>query len=139
MLDDLVEAEEFPEPESQPDVAESASVGPADRTQTDAHDIGIIGNRDLIVIGEEAELLRIALAVVDHHGALRTMLLDVVQLAEVGDNVLARPGLGAHALDQSVVGVGLTIFGAGVSAQETCRPPETRRWRSDEIKVKSFN
>ena len=115
-LDDLVEAEEFPEPESQPDVTESASVGPADRTQPDAHDVGIIWNRDLIVIGEEAELLRIALAVVDDHGALPAMLLVVVQFAEIGDDMLPRPGLGARALDQGVVGVGLAVLVASVSA-----------------------
>src|SRR5271157_6606846 len=93
-VDDLVEAKELPKPESQPDVTESASVGPADRTQSDAHDIGVIWNRNSIVIWEEAELLGIALAVVDDHGALPTTLLVVVQFAEVGNHVLARPGLG---------------------------------------------
>jgi hypothetical protein len=100
-LDDLVEAEEFPEPESQPDVAESSPVGPADRTQPDANDVGIVWNRNLIVIGEETELLRIALAVVDDHGALPATLVIVVQFTEIGDDVLPRPSLGARALDQA--------------------------------------
>ena len=42
-VDDLVEVEELPEPECQPDVAEAAAVGPADRAQADAYDVGIIG------------------------------------------------------------------------------------------------
>jgi len=97
-VDDLVEAEEFPEPESKPHVAEPACVGPADRTRSDAHDLGVVWNRDLIVIGvgEEAELLGIALAVVDDHGALHI----VVEFAQVCDHMLPRRGLGTRTLDQ---------------------------------------
>jgi hypothetical protein len=115
-LDELGEAEEFPEPESQPAVTKSASVGPADRTHPDAYDIGIIWNRELILIGEEAELLRIDLSFVDDDRAVPTMLLVVVQFAEIGDDVLPRPGLGSRALHQCVVGVGLAVLVASVSA-----------------------
>jgi hypothetical protein len=44
------------------------------------------------------------------------MLLVVVQLAEIGDDVLPRPSLGARALDQGIVGVGLAVLVASVSA-----------------------
>ena len=78
------------------------------------HDIGIIRNRNLIVIGEEAELLGITLAVVDDHGALPAMLLVVVQFAEIGDDMLPGPGLGTNAFDQGEVGVGLAVLVAVV-------------------------
>ena len=54
------------------------------------------------------------------------MLLVVVQFAEVGDDMLPRPGLGARALDQGVVGVGLAVLVAGVSTQEHAGLPITR-------------
>ena len=60
----------------------------------------------------------VSLAVVDDHGALPAPLLVVVELAEVGDDVLAGSRLGAHALDQGVIGVGLAVFIAAVAAQE---------------------
>ncbi len=58
------------------------------------------------------------MAVVDDHGPLPAALLVVVQLAQVGHNVLAWPGLGTRALDQGVVGVGLAVLVASVAAQE---------------------
>ena len=58
------------------------------------------------------------LAVVEDDGALPATLLVVVEFAEVGDDVLTRPGLGADAFDEGVVGVGLAVLGAGVAAQE---------------------
>jgi len=63
-------------------------------------------------------LLGVALAIVDHHGALPASLLIVVELPEIGDNVLSRPGLSTCTLDQGVVGVGLAVFVADVTAQE---------------------
>ena len=42
----------------------------------------------------------------------------MVELTEIGDGVLTRPDIGADALDQGVVGVGLAILGASVAAQE---------------------
>jgi hypothetical protein len=42
-VDDLVEVEELPEPEAQPDIAEAAGIGPAHRAQADLYDLGIIG------------------------------------------------------------------------------------------------
>ena len=72
----------------------------------------------MVIVGEEAELLAVPLAVVDAHGTLPAPLLVVVELTEIGDDVLARPRVGADALDQGVVGVGLAVLGAGVAAQE---------------------
>ena len=59
-----------------------------------------------------------ALAVVEDDSALPASLLVMVEFAQVGDDVLARPRFGAHALDQSVVGVRLAVFGPGVPPQE---------------------
>ena len=58
------------------------------------------------------------MAVVNDDGALPAALLVVIQLAEVGNHVLARPRLGARALDQGVIGVSLAVFVARVPAQE---------------------
>ena len=82
----------------------------------------------------------IALAVVDDDGALPAFLLVVVELAEIGDDVLTRPGIGADALDEGVVGVGLAIFGAGVAAQEHggLRATQDGEGRH-EIKILRFN
>jgi hypothetical protein len=110
-VDDLVEVEELPEPHAQPDIAEAAGIGPADRVQADAHDVGIIGKGRGLGVGEEPQLLGFALPVVKEHGALPASLQILIEFAEVGDDVLARSGLGAHALDQGVVGVGLAVFG----------------------------
>src|SRR5208283_845058 len=115
-VDDLVEPQELPQPECQPDVAEAPAIGPADLAQADAYDVGIVGCGDLIVVGEEAELPGITLAIVDDHGALPATLLVVVELTEVGDDLLPGPGRGTHALDQGIVGVGLAVFGPGVAA-----------------------
>ena len=128
-VDDLVEVEELPEPQSQPDVAEAARIGPAHRVEADPHDVGIIGQGDGLGIGEEAELPVFPLAVVKDDGALPASFLVVVEFAEVGDDVLARPGVGAHALDQGVVGVRLAVLGAGVAAQEHDGLPVTRMTR----------
>ena len=60
----------------------------------------------------------IALAVVDDHGALPPSLFVVVQLAEIGDNVLPRPSLGTKTFDQGVIRVRLAVLVAGVAPQE---------------------
>jgi polyhydroxyalkanoate synthase len=117
-VDDLVQVEELPEPQAQPDIAETARIGPAHRAQADLHDLGIIGQRDGLGIGEEAELAFFALSVVKDDGALPASFLVLVEFPQIGDDVLARPRLGAHALDQSVVGVRLAVFGPGVPPQE---------------------
>jgi hypothetical protein len=59
-----------------------------------------------------------SLAVVKDDRALPASFLVVVEFAEVCDDVLARSGFGAHALDQGIVGVRLAVFGPGVSPQE---------------------
>ena len=84
-VDDLVEVQGVPQPAGQPDIAEAAGIGPAHRAQADADDVGIIGQRDGVVVGKEAELLRLALAVVEDDGALPASFLVVVEFAEVGD------------------------------------------------------
>ncbi len=108
--DDVVEAEELPEPACQPNIAEAAGIGPADAAQTNADDIGIVGQGDVFVVGKEAELLGVALAVVKDDGALPASFLIVIEFAEVGDDALPGPGIGANALDESVVGMGLALF-----------------------------
>jgi hypothetical protein len=117
-LDDRVEVEELPEPQAQPDIAEAAGIGPAHRAQADLHDLGVIGQGYGLGIGKETKLPVFALSVVKDDGALPASFLVLVELTEVGDDVLARPRLGAHALDQSVVGVRLAGFGPGVPPQE---------------------
>src|SRR5512135_1242288 len=82
------------------------------------YNLGIIGQGYGLGIGEEAELPVFALSVVKDDGALPASFLVVVEFAEVGDDVLSGPRLGAHALDQSVVGVRLPVFGPSVSPQE---------------------
>ena len=74
-VDDLVEVEVAATATGQPDIAEAAGVGPADRIQANAHDVGIIGQRDMVVVGEEAELLGLSLAVVEDDGALPAAFL----------------------------------------------------------------
>ncbi len=45
-VDDLIEMEELPQPETQPHIAEAASIRPAHRVEADLHDIEIIGDGD---------------------------------------------------------------------------------------------
>ena len=101
-----------------PDITEAAGIGPAHRVQADLYDTRIIGQGDGFGIREETELPVFSLAVVKDDGALPASFLVVVEFAEVGDDVLARSGFGAHAFDQGVVGVRLTVFGPGVSPQK---------------------
>ena len=90
---DRVEVQGVPQPAGQPDVAEAARVGPAHRTQADAHDIGVIGERDRVVLGKEAQLSGLPLSVVEDDGALPTSFLVVVEFPEIGNDLLARPGV----------------------------------------------
>ena len=113
-IDDGVEVQQLPEPMSQKDVAEAAGVGPGDVVDLDAHDAGIVGQRRR-VIGEQAQLLGVALAVVKDGGALPAALLIGVEFAQVSDDLLPRPGLGALALDQREVGVRPAAFGPRVT------------------------
>ena len=122
-IHDLVEMEEFPEPQTQVDVAEPACIGPTDRTQADPHHVGIIRDWDLVILGEEAELLVVPLAIVDADGALPASLLVVVEFAEISDDVLPRSGFGAYALDEGVVSMSLAVFSPGVASQEHAGPP----------------
>ena len=57
----------------------------------------------MFIVGKEAELLGVALAVVKDDGALPALFLIVIQLAQVSDDALPRPGLGANAFDEGIV------------------------------------
>ena len=69
-FDDGVEFEQVPQPAGEKDIAEAAGIGPGDVAHTHADDVGVVGERDGVVIGEEAELLGIALAIVEDDRAL---------------------------------------------------------------------
>ena len=90
-MDDVIEAEELPEPASQPHIAEAAGVAPTDLAKANADDIGIVGQGSLIVLGKETEFLSVALAVVKDDGALPTPFLVVIELAEMSDDALRGP------------------------------------------------
>ena len=117
-VDDVVQAEELPEPACQPNIAKAAGIGPGDLTEANAHHIGIIGQSKVLVFGEEPQLLSIALAVVKNDGALPTAFLLVIEFAEVSDDSLPWPSIGAHALDESIVGMGLALFGPLIASQK---------------------
>src|ERR1019366_3223545 len=52
-FDDGIEAEVLPKPTREPNVAEASGVGPADFAETDAHDVGIIGQGNILIIREK--------------------------------------------------------------------------------------
>ena len=112
-VDDVVQAEELPQPACQPNVAESAGVGPSNTVQANTHHVGAVGQGDMFVLGKETELLGVSLAVVKNDGALPAPFLIVIQFAQVSDDALPRPGICANALDESVVGVGLALLVKG--------------------------
>ena len=117
-IDDLIELEMLPEPESQPDIAELARVGPTHGFQVDSDEVGVVRRNDLIVVGKEPELPIFALLVVESNRLLPAAFLIVVELTEVCDDALPWAGLGANALDEGVVGVDLAGFGAQIASQE---------------------
>ena len=115
-VDNLVEVEISPQPEPQPDVTEPTRIGPTHGFQADPDDVGIIGQVDLVVVREETELTIFSLSIVKHDGALPAAFLVVVEFAQVGDDPLSWPGLGANAFHQGVVGVRLAVFGAAIAS-----------------------
>ena len=82
-------------------------MGPPHGFQADPDDVGIIWQADLLVVREETELTIFSLSIVKHDGALPAAFLVMVELAQVGDDPLSWPGLGAYAFHQGVVGVRL--------------------------------
>src|SRR5262249_57787049 len=94
-VDDLVEAEMSPQPETQPNVAEPAGVGPPHGFQADPDDVGIVWQGDLVVVGEETEVTSFSLPVMKPDGALPAGFLVVVELAEMADDAPSRSRLGA--------------------------------------------
>src|SRR5205085_3032572 len=73
--DDVVEADIMPQPACQPDIAEAAGIGPANVVETNADDIGIVGESNSVVFGEEAKLLGVAVAVVENDDAMPAAFL----------------------------------------------------------------
>lgn len=128
-IDDSVEFKQFPQPAGHIHIAETAGVGPGDVAHARVDDIGIVGEGDGIVIGEVAKLLRVALAVVKNDGALPAAFPVGVEFAEVGDELLARPRLGADALDESEVPVLRASLGTRVLAERHRGLPDP--WRMD--------
>ena len=110
-VDDGVEPKQLPQPTGQPDIAEAAGVGPADVVDADADDVGIVGQRRSFIIGKKSQLLGIALAVVKDDGALPAAFLVGIEFAQMGDDVLPRPGFGANAFDEGKVSVRLAVLG----------------------------
>ena len=120
-IDDGVEVEQLPQPAGQKDIAEAAGVGPGDVIDANADDVGIVGQRRQFVVGKQPQLLGVALAVVKDGRALPAALLVGVEFAQVGDDLLPRPGVGANAFDEGEVGVRLAVLGARVAAEK--HPP----------------
>jgi len=118
--DNRVEFEELPEPARQPDSAEPPRVAPGDFAETHAHDIGIVGRGGgaRVIVGKQTQFLHFAVTIVERDSALPAPLLRAVEFAEMGDDVLPRPRVGAHALDQREVDVLLAVFGPGVTPEK---------------------
>lgn len=116
--DDLVQADQAPQPVRQPDIAEAATVAPADAVEANANDIGIIGDSKVVIIGKKLQLLSIPLAVVEGDGALPASFLVMVEFAQIGDGMLTRTGIGADTFDESVVEMFLAILRAAIATQE---------------------
>ena len=62
--------------------------------------------------------MSIALAVVKDDGALPASFLIVIEFAEMSDDALPRPGIGADALDERVVGMGLALLGPLIASEK---------------------
>ena len=115
---DVVQADELPQPACQPDVAKLAWIGPDNLAQTHAHDIGLVEQGEVLVVGEQTQLLGIALSVVKDDGALPAPFLIVIEFTQVSDDTLSRPGSGTNALDERVVAVSFTLLGPLVASQK---------------------
>jgi len=68
--------------------------------------------------------LGIALAIVEHDGALPAALLVGVEFPEVGDDLLPRPRLGANALDEAEVRVRRAGLGPRGFTEKHCGLPD---------------
>ena len=99
-VDDLVELKVTPQPMGEPDVAEGTSIGPSHRFQADSYDVGIVRQYDVFVVGKHADLTSVSLPVVKYDATLPAAFLVVVELAEIGDEPLSGPGLGADTFHQ---------------------------------------
>ena len=122
-FDDAIEADILPQPACQPDIAEAPRVGPADFADADAHNVGIVGQWDVLVVGEKSKLLGIALAIVKDNGALPAAFFVVIEIAQMGNNALPRPGIGANAFDEGKVGMHLAILGPAIASEKHSRLP----------------
>jgi hypothetical protein len=88
-------------PQGQPDVAETPPVAPANGVEADADDVGIVGRRRCVVVGEEAEFLNFAMAVVEGDGALPAAFFSAVEFTRVSDDLLARGPASVRTLSTS--------------------------------------
>ena len=95
----------------------------------EACDVRIVGRRDRIVVGAEAELVGGSLAMVPDEGVWPAALLSVLELAAVSDEALPGPWGGTRALDQGRGGVGLAVLGTGGAVPEATGRPLTRMVR----------
>ena len=117
LIDDLIKAEQLPERVGQPDVAEVAAIGPGDLVEPDTNDVLFVGG-GWGVVGEETKLLEFSLAIVEEDRALPALFLVAVEVAEVSDDALSGTCVGADALDDGEVGMGLAVLGSGIASQE---------------------
>src|SRR6266511_1546604 len=102
----------------QPDITETPAVAPANRTQANADHIGISGQRNLVIVGKESELLGIPLTIVKGDRALPAAFLVVIEFTQMSDDVLPWSSGGADTFDEGVVEVFLTILCSAVAAQK---------------------
>jgi hypothetical protein len=72
----------------------------------------------MVVVGEEAQLLGLSLAVVEGDGALPASLLVGIEFAEVSDDALAWTGLSADRFDKGEIGKGLTGHGPAIASEK---------------------
>ena len=100
-----------------PAIAEAAGRAHGAGVEFDGEDVG--GVRDgAVAVGEEAQLVALAVFVEDFEGALPGVELGGVEFAEVEDLALDDAGgADANGFADGVVGVGLAVFGAGAGLE----------------------
>ena len=86
--------------------------------QAHTDDVGIVGKSHIVVVGKKAQLLDIALAVVKDDGALPTAFLLAIEFAEMSDDALTRPSIGADALDEGIVSERFAILDAAMASEK---------------------
>jgi len=72
----------------------------------------------VFVVGKEPKLLSVSLAIVKDDGALPAQFLIVIEFAQMSNDMLPRPRIGANAFDEGIVGMGLTLLGSLIASQK---------------------